>query len=173
MSTKSELRARLARLGPVRDMIPARSSSAEPEPLLLRRIGPFERRITVFRRLFDDGATARAAKDAVDELAKDGTAVCLVPSDADMAALASDLRALDVEMHRRRTVADPAAFLAAVRERHNLSQREFADRLGLDVRTLQNWEQGRNRPDAAVLALVLLFDRDPATVAEAIFEPAG
>jgi DNA-binding transcriptional regulator YiaG len=173
MSTTSELRARFERLVPVRDMIPARSSSAEPEPLFLRRIGRFERRITVFRRLFDDGATARAAKDAVDELAKNGTAICLVPSDADMTALARDFRALDVEMQRRRTVADPASYLAAVRERHNLSQRDFADRLGLDVRTLQNWEQGRNRPDAAVLALVLLFDRDPTTVAQAVFEPAG
>ena len=66
-------------------------------------------------------------------------------------ALAHELAALDVRMHRPRTIPDPAAFIAEVRARHNLSQREFAGALGLDVRTLQNWEQGRNRPDAAVL----------------------
>jgi DNA-binding transcriptional regulator YiaG len=173
MSTNSELRARLARLGPIRDTVPARSSSAEREPLYLRRIGRFERRVTLFRRLFDEGITARAAKDAIDALASQDEAVCLIPSDADMDALARDLRALDVEMHRRRTVADPAAFIIAVRARHNLSQREFADRLGLDVRTLQNWEQGRNRPDDTVLAFIRLFDADPDSAHRAVFEPVA
>jgi DNA-binding transcriptional regulator YiaG len=171
MSMNSELRARLARLGPVRDMIPARSSSAAPELLFLRRLGPLERPIDIFRRLFDDGTTARAAKEAIDALAADGEAVCPVPGDADFLALARDLRALSVAMHRRRTFTDPAAFIADVRMRHGLSQRHFAERLGLDVRTLQNWEQGRNQPDAAVLSLIVLFDHDPAAVAQAVFGP--
>ena len=67
----------------------------------------------------------------------------------------------------------PAAFIAGVRARHNLSQREFAVALGRDVRTPQNWEQGRNRPDSAVLRLVALFDRYPALVREIGFEPAA
>jgi putative transcriptional regulator len=74
-------------------------------------------------------------------------------------------------LRRRREIADPAAHLVAVRTRHRLSQRQFADRLGFDVRTLQNWEQGRNRPDSAVLALVTLFDRDPAAVEFPLFAP--
>jgi putative transcriptional regulator len=126
----------------------------------------------VFRRLFDEGVPARAAKDAIDILAKEGSVVCPIPSDTDFRALARDLRALDVEVGRRRAINDPAAFIADVRARHHLSQREFADRLGLDVRTLQNWEQGRNRPDDAVLALVRLFDDDPRRVAHAVFEAA-
>ena len=59
-----------------------------------------------------------------------------------------------------------------VRDRHRLSQSDPAAALGLDVRTLRNREQGRNRPDAAVLSLVALFDRDPRLVEDVIFEPA-
>ena len=170
MSTNSALKARLARLGPVRDMIPARSSSAAPEPVFLKRIGPYKDRIGVFRRLLDEGVPARAAKDVIDSLAKVGSVVCPVPSDTDFVTLARNLHALDVELSRRRVVDDAATFIAEVRARHHLSQRDFAARLGLDPRTLQNWEQGRNRPDDAVLALVRLFDEDPRRVARAVFE---
>jgi putative transcriptional regulator len=126
----------------------------------------------VFRRLFDDGVTARAAKDAIDMLAARDWTICPVPGDTDMGRLAADLLALDVEVQLRRPEQDETGpWIAAVRERHKLSQRDFADRLGLDVRTLQNWEQGRNRPDSAVLSLIRLFDRDPALVLSAVFEP--
>lgn len=84
--------------------------------------------------------------------------------------LARDLTAMNVHLHRRRTFPEPAAFIAEVRARHGLSQREFAGALGLDLRTLQNWEQGRNRPDTAVLNLVALFDRQPILVEDTAFE---
>lgn len=168
----SELRARLAQLGPVRDITPARSSSAAPVPVLLRRIGSYHNRISVFRRLFDDGVTARAAKDAIDMLAARDWTICPIPGDTDMTRLAADLLALDVQVELRRPEQpETGAWIAAVRERHTLSQRDFADRLGFDVRTLQNWEQGRNRPDSAVLSLIRLFDRDPALVLSAVYEP--
>jgi putative transcriptional regulator len=32
------------------------------------------------------------------------------------------------------------------RKKHGLSQSEFAEKLGISVRTLQNWEIGRNAP---------------------------
>ena len=58
-----------------------------------------------------------------------------------------------------------------MRARHGLTQHEFADLLGFDVRTLQNWEQGRNRPDAAAINLVLAYDRSPALIEDTVFEP--
>lgn len=36
--------------------------------------------------------------------------------------------------------------IRAYRRKHNLSQSEFAAKLGISVRTLQNWEIGRNAP---------------------------
>ncbi|GIW52026.1 MAG: transcriptional regulator [Nitrospiraceae bacterium] len=44
--------------------------------------------------------------------------------------------------------------VAALRARFKLSQAQFAGLLGISVRTLQNWEQKRRRPDG--LAEVLL-----------------
>ncbi len=54
-----------------------------------------------------------------------------------------------------------------MRTRHGLSQREFAELLGIDIDTLQNWEQGRNRPDPAALNLVMAFDKSPELIAQA------
>ncbi len=172
MSTNSELKARLERLGPFRVMSHDRSFSDELMTRVLRReTGPFTSAIAVARRLFASGMSMRAAHAAVNDLAAEGRAVCEIPVDGGVDALAHDFAALGVRMHRPRTIPDPAAFIAEVRARHSLSQREFAGALGLDVRTLQNWEQGRNRPDAAVLNLVALFDRDPALVEAVAFEP--
>jgi len=42
--------------------------------------------------------------------------------------------------------------VAAVRERTGLSQVKFASLLGVSVRTLQEWEQGRRAPSGADLA---------------------
>ena len=167
----SESKARLAGRAPVQDMTPARSTSAEREAVHLRLTGPLEQPVSVFRRLFNEDATARAAKDAIDELAVDGEATCQIPSDTDMVALAHDLAAMNVMMLRRRHVPDAAAFITDIRSRHGLSQKEFADRLGLDVRSLQSWEQGRHRPEHAALTLIRAYDQNPAAVMAAVFSP--
>jgi putative transcriptional regulator len=38
-----------------------------------------------------------------------------------------------------------------IRERYELSQNEFAALLGVSVKTLQNWEQGRRSPQGCPL----------------------
>jgi putative transcriptional regulator len=44
----------------------------------------------------------------------------------------------------------PAAIdVRAIRRKFGLSQQKFADRFGFDARALQEWEQGRRRPDRA------------------------
>ncbi len=172
MSTNSELRARLERLGPVRDAVHDRSFSDECHTVSLRRDpGPFTQPVSVARRLFASGLSLRAAHSAITALAAEGRTICEIPVDGGIEELARDLIAMNVHLQRRRTIGDPAAYIAAVRDRHHLSQREFAASLGVDLRTLQNWEQGRNRPEAAVLSLIALFDRDPALVEAVTFEP--
>jgi DNA-binding transcriptional regulator YiaG len=137
----------------------------------MRRAGVLDQPVSIARRLREAGATMRAAHAALTRLASDGVAVCEVDHEADLGLLANDLLAMNVNLRRRREIAEPAAYLADVRTRHRLSQREFAEMLGLDVRTLQNWEQGRNRPDPAALSLIYLFDQSPEMVVEAAFEP--
>ena len=169
----SELRAILERLGPLRDVSRDPSFSEEVEPVLLLRVGPFPNRISVLHRLRASGLGLKEAHTAISELAERDWTLSEIPVDGGIDELARDLLPLDVKLSRQRRVEQPAAYIAKTREKHGLSQREFAAALGLDVRTLQNWEQGRNRPDSAVLSLVALFDRDPALVRDVVFAPVA
>ena len=58
----------------------------------------------------------------------------------------------------------------AVREKSCLSQAQFAERYGFNPRTLQDWEQGRTRPDSAVRAYLTVIDRDPEAVQKALWD---
>ena len=49
----------------------------------------------------------------------------------------------------------------AIRERLSLSQNEFAKLIQVNVRTLQNWEQGHRQPTGAAAALLRLVDGAP------------
>jgi putative transcriptional regulator len=55
-----------------------------------------------------------------------------------------------------------------VRERTSLSQSEFADLIGVSVKTLQNWEQDRRRPTGPAAALLSIIEHDPALAVKAI-----
>jgi putative transcriptional regulator len=54
------------------------------------------------------------------------------------------------------------------RGRLQMSQTEFATMMGVSVRTLQNWEQGRRTPDGPAQALLRVVDRNPEAVLEAL-----
>jgi putative transcriptional regulator len=49
-----------------------------------------------------------------------------------------------------------------------LSRAEFARRYALDARALQEWEQGRRRPDRAARAYLTVIARKPKAVEEAL-----
>jgi putative transcriptional regulator len=51
--------------------------------------------------------------------------------------------------------------VATIREKTGLSQARFAILLGVSVRTLQDWEQGRRAPSGAARTLLLVADRNP------------
>ncbi|MDZ7703653.1 MAG: helix-turn-helix domain-containing protein [Trueperaceae bacterium] len=51
-----------------------------------------------------------------------------------------------------------------IREGLGLSQSEFATILGVSVRTLQNWEQGRRIPTGPAAMLLRIADRHPEAV---------
>jgi len=65
--------------------------------------------------------------------------------------------------HGRVTKVPP---VADVRERTGLSQSEFARLLGVSVRTLQEWEQGRRAPSGAARTLILIAAKNPRTLAD-------
>jgi putative transcriptional regulator len=54
--------------------------------------------------------------------------------------------------------------VASVREKAGLSQSRFAELLGVSVRTLQEWEQGRRAPSGAARTLLLIAARNPSAL---------
>ena len=56
----------------------------------------------------------------------------------------------------------------AVRAATGLSRAESARRFALDPRALQDWEQGRRRPDRAARAYLTVIARRPEAVVEAL-----
>ena len=63
-----------------------------------------------------------------------------------------------------RTVNVPA--VSAIRENTGLSQARFAALLGVSVRTLQDWEQGRRAPSGAARTLLLIAHKNPKALLE-------
>jgi putative transcriptional regulator len=55
-----------------------------------------------------------------------------------------------------------------VRENLNVSQNEFALMIGVSVRTLQNWEQGRRQPEGPAKALLRIASKNPRAVLQAL-----
>jgi len=55
-----------------------------------------------------------------------------------------------------------------VRESLHVSQVEFAMMIGVSVRTLQNWEQGRRKPEGPAKALLRVASKNPKAVLEAL-----
>lgn len=72
------------------------------------------------------------------------------------------LRTVDVENKPAPEIS--ADDLLALRERLHLSRQVFARYLRTNPRTLENWEQGRARPNAQAALLIRLVERFPDTV---------
>ena len=51
--------------------------------------------------------------------------------------------------------------VCAIRRKSGLSQSQFAVLIGVNLRTLQNWEQGRTRPTGPARALLRIVEKNP------------
>ncbi|MBI3823008.1 MAG: helix-turn-helix domain-containing protein [Planctomycetes bacterium] len=56
--------------------------------------------------------------------------------------------------------------VSTIRETTGLSQAHFAKLLGVSVRTLQDWEQGRRAPSGAARTLLLIAAKNPQALLE-------
>jgi putative transcriptional regulator len=52
----------------------------------------------------------------------------------------------------------------AIRLKLHLSRKDFADRYGFSLRTLEKWEQGIRQPEGAARAYLVVIARNPKAV---------
>src|SRR5438477_941056 len=67
-------------------------------------------------------------------------------------------------MKASRTFAVRPIDIRAIRQKLGRSQSEFAHMIGVSVSTLQNWEQGRRRPEGPARALLKIASENPEIV---------
>ena len=72
------------------------------------------------------------------------------------------------EMEASRDFRFDPADIKDIRQKLKKSQAEFALMIGVSVSTLQNWEQGRRRPEGPARALLKIAAEKPDAVIEAL-----
>lgn len=88
--------------------------------------------------------------------------------EADRDLAADLLHAIDeMKAGKGRVVWTPAL---AARQETGLSQAQFAKLLGVSIRTLQGWEQGRKQPSGAARTLLAIARRNPKALRDVAAE---
>lgn len=69
----------------------------------------------------------------------------------------------------KRVTIKVASDVKHIREELEVSQNAFAKLLGVSVRTLQAWEQGKRNPSGAALSLLKIASAEPEIVRNTLF----
>ena len=72
------------------------------------------------------------------------------------------------KMKASRIITMDPADIRAIRLRLGKSQTEFAYMIGVSISTLQNWEQGRRKPEGPARALLKIAAENPTIVEHAL-----
>lgn len=62
----------------------------------------------------------------------------------------------------------PGINVQAIRLRLGLSQAKFAERFGFSLDTVRKWEQGQRQPTGAARVLLMVIDKNPQAVVDAL-----
>lgn len=93
-------------------------------------------------------------------------------NDKDFQKLVESVKQMGSIMHgenipHRRTVLTTVD-VKALRERLGLTQNQFSGMIGVSIKTLQNWEQGRREPEGPAKALLRVVEKEPQAVLSAL-----
>lgn len=161
----SSLRERFGRL----ERIPGRglASSGSSAVLALKPASGLADLKTIFaiQVLVHRGLGLMKAKRAIEELVETGRTVVRLPMVESVAALATELAASGVSAS---SLESTDIGVKEVREGLGLTQEQFALNYGIDLRSLQNWESGRRKPDTATRSYMKVIARLPRDASEAL-----
>lgn len=115
--------------------------------------------------LVSRGATMLHAKRAIEALLADGTTFVHLPALEDHEALAAELALIGIEAAV--VASSKVPDVKGLRERLHLSREQFADRYGLEVETIRNWETGKREPDMAARSYLRAIANEPKNVEKA------
>ncbi len=161
MQKRLSFKEALARQGETPAPVPVPSGSPVSFYLTARDV---QRPVDAIRVLASCGLGLRRGHAVFGRLfTSAGTAVELIVADG--RDVVAELAMLGVSA---RPLKRPDVEVATVRKKVGLSQAEFATRFGLELATIQNWEQGRNRPDPAAMILLKIIDQNPGAVDAAL-----
>jgi DNA-binding transcriptional regulator YiaG len=118
------------------------------------------RPVEVARVLVRRGVSLRKAHDVLNRISE-GACVPVELSGDTAKAVTTELSELGVSAY---AIHVPEVDIKRLRDTQRLSQAEFASLYGLELDTLQNWEQGRNVPDRATKVLMKIIERFPDEV---------
>jgi len=158
MSTRLSLKEALGPRGKTRD--DRRKPSASRATRVVLVANEIARPVELARVLVRYGLSLRKAHDILNRISQ-GACVPVELLCDDPKAVASELLGLGVAAH---TIRIPDVDIKRVRDTQKLSQAEFASLYGLELDTLQNWEQGRNLPDRSTKVLMKIIERFPKEV---------
>lgn len=83
--------------------------------------------------------------------------------------MAAHLRGeIDVESYELPDDLLTPARIKEIRRKVARSTREFEEKFRISARTMEAYEQGRRRPDAAMIALLRIIDREPEAARRAL-----
>jgi putative transcriptional regulator len=74
----------------------------------------------------------------------------------------------DAKLPARRIVLPGEVNVKRIRTKSGMSQAEFARAFCINPRTLQEWEQGRRKPDATTRAYLAVIAKNRAAVLDAL-----
>jgi putative transcriptional regulator len=95
----------------------------------------------------------------------------LSPLGADLAEALHEVAAHvrgEIELPMRVTQVPDTVDVTGIRQHLHLSQRQFADRFGLSLSTVRDWEQGRRQPDRSARILLRVIEREGEAVVRAL-----
>ena len=153
MSTRLSLKEALGQRAKTRDDRQKPSGSRAIRVVLVAN--EIARPVELARVLVRYGLSLRKAHDILNRISE-GACVPVELFGDSAKAVMTELSGLGLSAH---TIRIPEVNIKRLRDTQKLSQAEFASLYGLELDTLQNWEQGRNIPDRSTKVLVKIIER--------------